>query len=641
MMKRILTFRALLIAAVAIFSGAWLLQRVELVYGGPALAAGVWGALPVFLLVLLAAARRWLKLEVGEMLAAYLIAAIGLPFASTGLVHYLLPGLVTGFYMFADETGRNYPFFQHIPPWMVPGRTGSEAVDGFFEGRKEGVPWAAWVWPLLCWSVLVGAFVATLSGLAGLLKKRWLEEEHLRFPLTELPVALLERGASFLKDRTMWAGFAVPALLYGFNGVNHYFLVPGEIPQHFDLGEVLLDEPWRAMAPYTSRFVFYISPLLVGLVYLMSVEVAFSTWFFFMVTRLQLLIGELIGRSDDHGVFVGLGGQWREWPNFFPHFQAQARGGLLCVALLGLWAARRALREAARRAVAGEKEEVRALGTLAAGFLILVLWGRAAGLSFGLSTAFFLVAMLTMVGLMRLRLDGGLPVTSMHFLVANLFFFVLGTGPGVFSPGEYVAFAFLAVLTYTGIGGVAMVHFEGVKMAQVLGGRGRGLGRVLVAGLVLGLVAGCWSGLELIYERGIFTLDQQGAARSAARVGRYFHYLYAEAGTRSGGTDWDRLGAAGFGFVTAGVLAFMRLFFLRFPFHPLGFVYGTGLGPYLWGSALVGWAIKALVVRYGGAGTYRGLRPLFLGLIWGALARRLLWGGLALLGEPGSGYDWW
>ena len=633
MEKGILTFRALAIGAVAIFAGSWVLQRVELVYGGPGMAVGVLGPLPVFLLLGLVIVRRWVRLERGELLSAYLIAAIGLPLASTGWVHYLLPGLVTGSYVFADETGRYYPFLEHIPSWMMPGQIGSEAVEGFFEGRAEGVPWKAWILPLACWSALVVGFAAALFGLAGLLRKRWIEEEHLRFPLTELPLELVEKGASFLKSRAMWAGFLVPALLYGVNGIHHYFLVPGEIPQHFDFGEVLLEEPWRAMAPYTSRFIFYFSPLLIGLVYLMSVEVAFSSWFFFLLTRLQLLLGEVIGRSDDHGTFVGLGGQWREWPNFFPHFQAQARGGLLCVALLSLWAARRSLREGL-----GDRG---AVWSLAGGLALLSLWGWAAGLSPLLTLGHSLLALLTMVGMMRLRLDGGLPATGMYFLLANLFFFVLGTGPGVFGPGEYVAFAFLSVLSYAGVGGVMMVHFEGVKMAEVVKAGRKRLGWVLIAGLSLGLLAGYWSTLELIYQRGIFTLDQQGAARSVARIGRYFHYLYAEAGTRSGGTDWDRLGAMGFGFAAVGGLTLMRLFFLRLPFHPLGFVYGTGLGTLLWGSALVGWAVKVLVVRYGGAASYRRLRPFFLGMIWGELALRLAWGGLALIEDPGSGYDWW
>ena len=46
------------------------------------------------------------------------------------------------------------------------------------------------------------------------------------------------------------------------------------------------------------------------------------------------------------------------------------------------------------------------------------------------------------------------------------------------------------------------------------------------------------------------------------------------------------------------------------------------------------------MVRYGGARTYRGLRPFFFGLILGELFMRLLWAGLASFGTPGTGFDW-
>jgi hypothetical protein len=628
--EKMLTWRSLLLGALILLPGAWVLQRVELVYGGPGLATAYlspFGPLAVVLLGLLAACRGWLRLAKGEVLAVYLVLAIGLPLASTGWAHYLLPGLVTGFYSFADETGRYHPFLRHIPNWLVPGREGSLVVEGFFEGRKEGVPWGAWLVPLGAWSVLACAFAAAGWGLVGLLRRRWMEEEHLRFPLAELPLELLA-GRSFFSTGALWAGAAVPVLLYGLNGLTHYFGAPGEIPQSFDLGEVLLEEPWKAMAPFTSRFVFYFSPLLVGLAYLMSVEVSFSTWFFFLATRLQLLVGHFLGRSEDQGVFIGLGGQWREWPNFFPHLQAQARGGLLCVGLLSLWAGRRALGQALRR-------ERGATGALLGGGLVLVLWSWALGLGLGLALLYWGLVFLMLVGLMRLRLDGGLPVTGLYFLAANLLFFALGTGPGAFAPQQYVALAFLSALTYTGLAAVVLVYGEGEKMA------GQSLGAILVVGLILGLAAGYATGLELVYAHGLFALDQHGAARAVARAGRYFHYLYAEAGTQSAGSDWERLGAVGFGFAVTGVLSFLRLFFLRFPFHPLGYVFGTGLGTLLWGSALMGWAAKWVVVRYGGAATYRGLRPFFLGMIWGELVMRLAWAGACLAGEPGNGFDWW
>lgn len=143
-MNKFLTWRVLLIGTLALLGGAWLLQRVELVGGGPALAAGALPALPLLLLAVLAVLRERIGLERGELLALYLMTAVGLPLASTGWAHVLLPGLTTGQYFFADEKGRYYPFLKLIPDWMVPGQSGSRVVGDFFEGGAA-VPWGAWL----------------------------------------------------------------------------------------------------------------------------------------------------------------------------------------------------------------------------------------------------------------------------------------------------------------------------------------------------------------------------------------------------------------------------------------------------------------------------------------------------------------
>jgi hypothetical protein len=86
-------------------------------------------------------------------------------------------------------------------------------------------------------------------------------------------------------------------------------------------------------------------------------------------------------------------------------------------------------------------------------------------------------------------------------------------------------------------------------------------------------------------------------------------------------------------------LALMRQHFLRWPLHPMGFVFGTGFGWIVWGSVFCGWLCKWLAVRYGGAQTYRRVMPFFLGLIFGEICMRLLWAGVALWqGEMGGGY---
>ena len=636
-----LTTRSVALAVAAIFLGSWSIQRVDLVYGGPSLTNGPLPALPIALLLLLVLVRRlgagWLQFKEGELLGCYLMTAVGLPLAAGGYTQYLLPGLVTGFFQFSDPSGGYNSFLKLIPDWMVPGREGSDAVEGFFQGRAE-VPWAAWALPLMAWAALAIAFLVAMCGCMTLLRKRWLEEERLRLPLAEVPVTLALNGRELLRSKALRAGIAVPALIYGLNGLHHYHLFPAEIPLSFNLADVLTDKPWAALAPFTSRFEFTVTPFLVGIAYLLSVEVAFSTWFFYLLTRAQLLAAELIGRSGDHGVFIGLGGQWREWPNFTPHLHSQARGGLLCLAVLSLWAARKGLADAWRRALCSRGRERWGFFCLSAGSAGLLAWGKAAGLSLPLGTIFVLLLLLTAIGMARLRLDAGLPVISVYFLVPNLLFFAWGTGPGVFSPSEYVAFAFLNLLSYSGIAAVTMLHVEGWKMAGALGSGASHIGAAVAVGMLAGLVCGFWSMLELVYDPGIFSLDRHGGARPAARLGRYYHYLYYEAGTRSAGPDLIRMGAVAVGFAVTAVLSFLRVLFTQLPFHPAGFVYGTGIGYLIWGSALVGWAVKLLVVRYGGAAQYRRLRPFFMGLILGDLLMRLVWAAVSLGGEPGGGY---
>ena len=475
-------------------------------------------------------------------------------------------------------------------------------------------------------------------GMARLLRRRWLDEERLRLPLADLPAALATNGAVLVRNRLLWVGAAVPLLLYGINGIDHYFLIPGTIPTGFDLGDVLIEDPWKAMAPNTSRFHFSVSPLLIGIVYLMAVEVSFSVWFFFLVTRLQFVLVDLLGQSGDEGTFVGVGGQWREWPNVMPHLQAQARGGVMCLALVSLWAARHTLVTSWRSALRAREQARPAWLALLLGATVLVSWSWLAGVSLLMSVAHTVVLLLTIVGVARLRVDGGLPVAGVWLLIPNLFYFVAGTGASVFAPSTCVVWAFLTLLTYGTVTMWLPLQLEGQRLGRETATAG--VGTVLAVGAIVGLAAGAVFALQLVHTHGLFALDQNGGARSMARVGRYVQYIYAEAGAEPGGMDVDRLGAVGFGALATFLLSAARQWFLRSPFHPAGFVYATGLGGLLWGSALVGWGAKVLVVRYGGAGTYRALRPFFFGLILGELCMRLLWAVLAPLGEPGAGFDW-
>ena len=66
------------------------------------------------------------------------------------------------------------------------------------------------------------------------------------------------------------------------------------------------------------------------------------------------------------------------------------------------------------------------------------------------------------------------------------------------------------------------------------------------------------------------------------------------------------------------VLSMVRFKFARFPLHPVAFmVWGSYACGVCWGSFLVGWFVKTLVVRFGGGRAYQEFKPLFIGLIAG------------------------
>ncbi|MFT5086668.1 MAG: hypothetical protein ACI906_004457 [Candidatus Latescibacterota bacterium] len=625
----------LLIVFFTVVSG-WLAQRIELVYNGPYIAGSggapggqVFLAVPLGILAALGLLRRWLG--EGERAVIYAALAVGVSATASGLMHRFLPGLITGFYGgFASPTGPYYKFLQTVPVWLVPGGPNSPAAVGAFEGGMA-VPWHAWLVPLLAWSFFFAALFLTSFCLVAIFRRRWLETERLGFPLLEMPLALL-RGGIF-SNRLFYWGMLVPISLLGINGLNHYFPAVPEIALSLNFADFLLDEPWKAMAPFETPFYFEFSPLLVGVAFLAPVEVSFSTWIFFFVSRFQLLITALIGRSEFRSNFIpGHGSPWLDWPGHFPFFMPQARGGLFFLALFGLWTARRSL---------GEMFNPRRwqVWGFAAGFVLLWGWIVLMGVPLLIAALALLAFFLLALAFARLRVDGGLPVAGVPQIIGYLFFVALGTGPGLFTDSTYVAFGLLAVLGFTCIGVWPALQFEGLKLAEVTGVSARRMVLGMCLGLVVGLAAGYAFSLQTIYEHGLFALQEQGGARSEARIGRYYNYLFKDAGMTVGSTDWVRLSFHGVGAAFTAFLAVMRQHFLRWPFHPMGYIFGTGFGWLVWGSALVGWLCKWLTVRYGGAQTYRRIMPFFLGMIFGEVVMRLLWAGVALWqGEMGAGF---
>src|SRR5262249_29949475 len=141
----------------------------------------------------------------------------------------------------------------------------------------------------------------------------------------------------------MWAGFLLAMLLENLAGVA--YLIPS-IPfvpikpfdSRLNLSYLFTTPPWNAVGEVQLSFY----PVVIGLVYLLPLDVAFSCWFFFLVRKLEDVLMAALGFRDP-GVSQAL--------SRMPYYGEQAGGAFIGFALFSLWGMRSYLKEVFRAAL--------------------------------------------------------------------------------------------------------------------------------------------------------------------------------------------------------------------------------------------------------------------------------------------------
>jgi hypothetical protein len=155
---------------------------------------------------------------------------------------------------------------------------------------------------------------------------------------------------------------------------------------------------------------------------------------------------------------------------------------------------------------------------------------------------------------------------------------------------------------------------EGLRMGGTAGVSLRQLTWAMVAGVIVAIAVAWWGGLYIWYSLGAATKTDWWRTEMGMTP---FLNLRAQLTT----PPQINFAAASFDLVGFGVtclLAFLRVRFLGFPLHPVGYAMAN---TEVWGQLpmpfFLAWLIKTLVLRYGGMRLYRKSLPLFLGLILG------------------------
>ncbi len=653
-----LTLRSFLVAVLFIVLISLAVQQVSLVLDGPELIDTAPPAGPITVLVLLTVLtmflsrfRTWFGFSRKELVVIYCMVYMGSFLSGTGLVHRFFPGLVTLNHHYSEPEVWVSLFIKYIPSWFGPEGGTSSVVEAFFNGSKEGVPWGQWLLPLALWSLLIFALFLTMLCIVSLLRRQWVETENLSFPITQLPLEIIDAEGrlgqigGLLRNRLLWFGFAISAFFIGYNGLSNYVSAFSPINLSVDLGEFILEKPWSAMTNQFSPFVFSFSPLIVGISYLFPLEVSFSVWFFFMVGRLQMLLAEIFGLSSitsANSISGWVGGGDR----FFPLLDSQARGGLYALILFSLWTARFHIKEVLFKVFNGEKANYIddskeafsyrfSLWGIVGGLAVSIIWTNIAGLNILYGFIFFTLFLLLALAFARIRSEAGVPFAYTLPGVTLMIYVILGTGSHLFSASDYLVLAHINMFCASGFAMLMVIAFESYKMGHVVSVSPRCMTLALLLSFVIGLVVAYWMSLTTIYKYGMSGVDGS-YARGVAYSGRHIHHILTNSRTQLP-VGWLSIIFQGIGFAVTSFLAVMRRTFSNWLFHPIGFVIGNiSISNRLWGSVLLGWAVKSLMLKYGGVRLYRMALPLFLGLAFGHLAMQILWAVVALLAGTGG-----
>jgi hypothetical protein len=174
------------------------------------------------------------------------------------------------------------------------------------------------------------------------------ENEKFAFPLVTLPVLLAEEPEGrhvlngLLRNRLLWLAVLLCTVLHTARGLHRLYPSIPDIPLGWNLSEYLTTAPFNRL----GWFVFNIYLLMIGLTFLLSLEVAFSLWFFFLFYKFEMLLAAVYN-WDIPGPLGGLSSH---------QFHAlQAFGGAVGLLAWIVWTARGHLRNVWEKAWDGPR----------------------------------------------------------------------------------------------------------------------------------------------------------------------------------------------------------------------------------------------------------------------------------------------
>lgn len=575
-----------------------------------------------------------------DIVVIYAMLLVGVMVSTRGVIEKLIPPLAHLPY-YASETNRlNELISQHLPAWMVPftptaAVTMEDNFRAYHESLRPGetIPWHIWFGPLACWFVLIGCVVLVFASLATILRRRWMDEERLNFPLTTLPLAIMRNeveGQPFLTNKSMWGGFAVATVVFMLNGFHAN--IPGlpHIILDFDITPLLTQRPWNQM----DGIRLWTSLAAVGFAYFLPNDLLFSMWFFFLLTRAQDAVAAMLGGQpvgiETHNARIWTG------------YQAAGAYVVLIAAQLKIgWPYFKKVWQSAFGDSSEKEFDDRgelmsyraAFFGLFGGFAGIILWLSLAGMSPLLAAVQMGIYLFVIAVIMtRAVSEAGMLMTETSFLPSHLIRLVHPLHP--LGPTNLSLMAFTEIVFIRDLRGVLLSPFmDTQKIAGQMGMRQRSLALPLILAVVVAFVVAAYFFLNFNYAFGNINLYgyPNGNARNIFGIAR----THIMGNARP--PDATAYGGFAVGLAATTAMVWLRTHVAWFPLHPLGYAVAPTWSMYVfWFPFFIAWIIKALLARWGSIHLYRRFAPFMLGMILGEFTTAVFW---AIMSTPNIGWS--
>lgn len=580
------------------------------------------------------------------VITAMLLVSCSLP--SSGLMRYL-PASIVGIHTNAADKVEFSKVVEdaHIPAWLLPdmpdsadsanAKANTEVMKYYISRSPDKiVPWGAWVLPFVTWGIFIAMLWGIMLLLCLLVRRQWVENERLAFPLATVYGSLIEAPEpgrwfnTLFSSKGFWIATGAVFVFHAFNGFHAYFPIVPELPRGYNFNQLFSEPPLNVTRWSFKQAEFYFC--VIGITFFLQSKIAFSLWFFYVLVNLTHVISE---------------GQFQA--SFTDSMKNdQSFGGMVVLSLVILWIGRQHWWMIIRTMFGRSRQdevECRYLPYGYAGwgvvvlFIGIVLWMMMVGMAWYGAILMTLVLLMMLMMVARIVAETGLVFVQINWPMSRVWLYP-GLIPQTPLKTDATTFFFsgwLTTLFHDLRESFAAFFLTGVRVADTAAyerSRRWRTGFSFILAVILALVVGyvvsatsmLWT--EYNYASTMSSQPDSPINRYGVEMSVVNHTLSA-ADNYANGPRPEGHNSLIHIIIGSGIVAgcsVLRLTLAWWPLHPIGFILSyTYAIDRIWFSIMIGWLAKVIIVRFGGSELLKSGRNVFIGLVVGETSAAAFW----------------